>query len=75
MYGYRDERVFPKPIGTMAEINEHGLNMLKEIVTDQGSVSYSNRFGGQDIFAPSGRGVRFDDKGNLMGFLQPRRQG
>ncbi len=72
-HGYREGSVFPKPVGTTLQINEHGQKILQEIVSDRQAVSYSNKFGGQDIFSSSGRGVRFDDKGNLMGFLQPRR--
>jgi hypothetical protein len=59
-------------VGTPIQINEQAQNILREIVSDPLAESYMNRFGGYDIFSSTGRGVRFDGEGNLMGFLQPR---
>ena len=71
-HGEREITVFPKGMGTPAQINEQGQNILHEILTDSQAAIYPNRFGGVDIFARSGRGARYDEKGFLMGFLQPR---
>jgi hypothetical protein len=72
-HGSREETVFPKASGTPEKINEHGQKILEEILSDPKAKSYANRFGGEDIFASSGRGVRFDSDDNFMGFLQPPR--
>ena len=72
-HGNRPGSVFPKAIGNPAAKNVQGQYHLDDVLTHPHSTSYPNRFGGQDIYAPDGRGMRFDSKGNMMGFLQPRR--
>jgi hypothetical protein len=72
-HGSREETVFPQARGTPEQINEHGQKILEEILSDPKAKSYANRFGGEDIFASSGRGVRFDSDDNFIGFLQPPR--
>lgn len=54
------------------QINQQGQRILEEILAHPQAKVYSNRFGGKDIFEPSGRGARYDDEGNFMGFLQVR---
>ena len=46
---------------------------LEAILNHPQAKSVTNRFGGIDIFEPSGRGARFDAKHeNFLGFLQIR---
>ena len=71
-HGGRPGSVFPKAMGTPAEKNLQGQKILDEILNHSESKCFSNRFGGIDIHAPDGRGVRFDSENNFMGFLQPR---
>lgn len=71
-HGGRPGSVFPKAIGNPASKNAQGQFHLDDILTHPQSVSYSNRFGGKDIFSPDGRGVRFDADDNVLGFLQPK---
>jgi hypothetical protein len=70
-HGSRPDSAFPPVKGNPAEINQQGQHILDDILTSPGQSSKPNRFGGQDIHAPDGRGARFDAKGNLMGFLEP----
>ena len=72
-HGGRSNSAFPKATGNSANKNMQGQFHLDDIVTHPQSISCENRFGGQDVFSPSGRGVRFDGEGNFTGFLQPRR--
>ncbi len=71
-HGSRPNSAFPPVKGNPAEINQQGQHILDDILTSPGQSSKPNRFGGQDIHAPDGRGARFDAKGNLMGFLEPK---
>lgn len=71
-HGNREGSVFPKPSVNAEQMNKHDQIILEQILTDPQAMSYSNRFGGKDIFSSSGRGVRFDNEGNFMGFLQPK---
>jgi filamentous hemagglutinin len=45
--------------------------VVDEILNDPDSARRSNRYGGEDVIAPDGRGVRFDRDGSLRGFLEP----
>lgn len=71
-HGNRPGSVFPKAMRTPAEKNLQGQKILDEILNHPESKCFSNRFGGIDIHAPDGRGVRYDSENNFMGFLQPR---
>jgi hypothetical protein len=73
-HGGRIDSVFPKATGGIANKNMQGQYHLDDILTNPNPSYYPNRFGGQDIFSPDGRGVRFDAEQNLKGFLQPRRR-
>lgn len=70
-HGGRTGSAFPKPTGNPACKNMQGQFQLDDILTHPQSKSSINRFGGKDIFSPDGRGVRFDQENNFMGFLQP----
>jgi len=54
------------------QINQQGQQLLEKILSDPQAKTFSNRFGGNDIFEPSGKGARFDSKGDFLGFLQSR---
>lgn len=72
-HGGRPGSIFPKPVGNIHNRNVQGRFHLDDILTHPESVTVSNRFGGQDIYVPDGRGIRFDSENNFMGFLQPKR--
>jgi hypothetical protein len=71
-HGDRGGSVFPKSSGNNAARNQQGQDVLESILTSNNQSSSSNRIGGVDIFDNNtGRGVRFDGNGNMMGFLEP----
>lgn len=72
-HGGRPGSVFPRAMGNTASRNIQGHFQLDDILTHPQSSSLPNRLNGFDIFAPDGRGVRFDANFNFTGFLQPRR--
>jgi hypothetical protein len=72
----RVNSVYPRPNGkTAAEINQHGHNILDNILTHpDGRVTYwSHRSFGNifDIEIPGKGGARFYQYGNFIGFLEP----
>ncbi len=71
-HGARPGSVFPKAFGNPTCRNMQGQFHLDDILTHPQTISYPNRFGGRDFFAPDGRGIRFDAEYNFTGFLQPR---
>lgn len=74
-HGYREGSVFPKPTGTVEQINEHGLKVLEEILNHpEKTVIYNNtRHLGEvvDIQVSGIGGVRFNPSGEMIGFLEP----
>jgi hypothetical protein len=71
-HGDRGGSVFPKSTGNAAGRNQQGQDILDDILKSGNQTSKPNRFGGNDIFDNNtGRGVRFDGDGNMMGFLEP----
>jgi len=74
-HGSRPGSVFPSATGSPAAINQQGQQVLQDILSSQNQTMKPNRFGGRDIFdATTGRGVRYDDNGNMIGFLEPRKE-
>ena len=74
-HGNRSGTAFPRTQGNPSQINQSGQEVLDDILTSPGSITRSgNRFGGDDIIAPDGRGARFDADGVFRGFLEPRGQ-
>ncbi|MCP5517100.1 MAG: hypothetical protein H7A45_07585 [Verrucomicrobiales bacterium] len=73
-HGDRAGSVFPKSTGNPAARNAQGQKVLGEILQSKNQTIRQNRMGGLDIFdAQTGRGVRFDINGNMLGFLDPRK--
>jgi RHS repeat-associated protein len=71
-HGSRPGSVFPSAEGNPAAINLQGQQVLQDILSSPNQVIEPNRFGGRDVFdVTTGRGVRYDANGNLMGFLEP----
>lgn len=71
-HGSRPGSVFPQATGNPAAINQQGQRVLQEILSSPSQSIKPNRFGGRDIFdVATGRGVRYDRSGNMMGFLEP----
>ena len=71
-HGSRPASAFPQATGNPAAINQQGQAVLDGILQSNQQVMQPNRFGGQDIFdMNTGRGVRFDSNGNMLGFLEP----
>ena len=74
-HGYRDGSVFPKPVGTPAQINEHGQKILESILKHpdrRDIVGEYEKFGKVlDIYAPGIGGVRYNANNEFIGFLEP----
>ncbi len=74
-HGYRKGSVFPKPIGTPAQVNEQGQKVLESILSHpekQLIPGELERYGKViDIYAPNIGGVRYSAEGDFLGFLEP----
>lgn len=70
-HGGRQGSVFPKATGNVGDKNRQGQEILERILTDPGTKSVPNNYGGQDYLDPSGRGARFDRDGSFRGFSEP----
>jgi hypothetical protein len=71
-HGSRPNSVFPPATGNSFAKNQQGQQILEGILKSKNQVVKPNRFGGKDIFDNNtGRGVRYDADGNMMGFLEP----
>jgi len=69
-HGYRKGSLFPKPLGTPAQINQQGEAFLKEIVSDPKRIILKNNRGGIEIYSQSGRGAYFREDGTFRGFIE-----
>lgn len=76
-HGSRTGSVFPRAVGNAAAKNAAGQSIVEDILTSPGARKVdltSGRFkGGFDIYAPDGRGVRYDAGGKFITFLEPPR--
>lgn len=74
-HGYRESSVFPKPVGTPAQVNEHGQKILEKILNHPEKKLIPReveRFGKVvDIYAPDIGGARYTSEGEFIGFLEP----
>jgi hypothetical protein len=74
-HGYREGSVFPKPVGTPGQINEHGQRVLESILQHpENKLIHGEfeRFGKVvDIYAPGIGGARYAADGEFIGFLEP----
>ncbi len=74
-HGSREGSAFPSAKGNPSAINEQGQKIVDSILKDPNkSVVQSNtgRYGQvTDIISSSGRGLRYDAQGKLIGFLEP----
>lgn len=74
-HGYRNESVFPKPIGNPSQVNAQGQQILDSILNHPDRLIYERPhpdFGKvMDIVIPDKMGVRFTIKGEMVGFLEP----
>jgi hypothetical protein len=68
--GYRPDSVFPKPVGTVKQINEHGQKVLEEILYDANKKVYLLENGGMKVYSSNGRGVEFRTDGSFKGFIE-----
>ncbi|MES2344905.1 MAG: hypothetical protein V4494_03080 [Chlamydiota bacterium] len=64
--------LFPALPEDPKEANLLGQQLLEEILKSTGAQVLPNRFGGKDVFHVSGKGARFNDHGEFLGFLQLR---
>jgi len=69
-HGYREGSLFPKPLGTPAQINQQGEAFLKEILHDPKRTILKNNRGGIEIYSQSGRGAYFREDGTFRGFIE-----
>lgn len=74
-HGYRDGSVHPKPVGTIAEVNKLGQEVLESILNHPNRLVIQRphpNFGKViDIMVPEKGGVRFTSDGKMIGFLEP----
>lgn len=74
-HSYREDSVFPKPLGNPSQVNEHGQKVLESILNHPERKvvhKHTNNFGEViDIHAPGIGGVRFNSSGEMIGFLEP----
>ncbi len=74
-HGSREGSAFPSAKGNPSAINEQGQKIVDSILNDPNkSVVQSNtgRYGQvTDVISSSGRGLRYDAQGKLIGFLEP----
>ena len=74
-HGGRPGSAFPAARSTPGEINKAGQAVVDEILTAPGSTTtrrHHARFGDViEVRAPDGRGVRYDESGRFIGFLEP----
>jgi hypothetical protein len=74
-HGYRENSIFPKPIGNPTQVNEHGIKVLESILNHPEKKIIPGefeRFGKVvDIYAPDIGGVRYSTDGEFIGFLEP----
>lgn len=70
-HGGRPGSVFAPATGNVAAKNTLGAVVLSNILRVAGTIVKPNRFGGSDYIATDGRGARFDQNEEFMGFLEP----
>ncbi|PWC22441.1 hypothetical protein DDT52_04160 [Brenneria roseae subsp. roseae] len=74
-HGSREGSAFPSAKGNPSSINDQGQKIVDRILNDPNkSVVQSNtgRYGQvTDVISSSGRGLRYDAQGKLIGFLEP----
>jgi hypothetical protein len=70
-HGSRPGSVFLAAKGNPDAINSQAQKTLKGILEDTNVKVEYNRYSGIDIFSFSGKGARFNGKGELVGFLEP----
>ncbi len=74
-HGGRESVVFPKPTGSIAQINEQGQKILEGILNhpEKSVFERPHREFGKviDIMIPGRGGVRFTVNGEMIGFLEP----
>ena len=71
-HGGRPGSAFPDVSGH-GDLNATGQGIVDDILRAPGEGPTPNRFGGIDVVAQDGRGVRYDADGGFMGFLEPPR--
>ncbi len=73
-HGERLGSLFPKPQGNPQAINQQAAIVVVEILENPHSTfiqRHHARFGKIiDIYAPDGRGIRYDSQNNFIGFIE-----
>ncbi len=68
-HGFRANDPFSLPATrTAGAYNQAGQDAVDDILTHPGTTMKANPMGGYDFKAPDGRGLRFDDNGDLFSF-------
>ena len=68
-HGGREGNIFPKPVGTIDKINQHGQQILEKILNDPNKrISITNE-GDMEIYSSNGQGAYFRKDGKFRGFL------
>lgn len=74
-HGSREGSAFPSAKGNPSAINEQGQKIVDSILNDPNKSfiqSNTGRYGQvTDVMSSSGRGLRYDAQGKLIGFLEP----
>jgi filamentous hemagglutinin len=73
-HGERLGSLFPKPKGNPEVINKQASTIVEEILGNPNSIitqRHHARFGEiTDIYAPDGRGIRYDLQNNFIGLIE-----
>lgn len=74
-HSYREDSVFPKPVGNPTQVNDHGQSVLESILNhpERQVIQKTTKNFGEvvDICVPGIGGVRFTSSGEMIGFLEP----
>lgn len=74
-HGYRRDSVYPKPVGNVKQINEHGQKILESILNHPEKEVYEIyrfRHGTViEVVAPGKGGARFTTDGQFIHFMEP----
>jgi len=69
-HGGREGSIFPKPMGSPEQINQQGQKILENILNDPNKKIFDLGNGEIKIFASDGKGLHYDNKGLLKGFVE-----
>jgi filamentous hemagglutinin len=74
-HGYREGSAYPKPVGNVEQINEHGQKILESILNhpEKKISKYTHKRFGEiiEVVVPGKGGVRFTNDWEMIHFMEP----